>query len=331
MLRAFPSEGEARQALSQGEITGFFIIPVDYLPSGELIQVRTDYDPLSPGSHTDLMERVLMFNLLDGDADLAVRIWSPMDLQVVTRESSTEPGDESVFAMLLSQYLPPVISMLLFGTIAMTSGLLLKSVSTEKKNRVMEVLLLSVNPQQMLTGKIIALAATGLLQAMAWVAISLFLFAISGRTIDMPSGVGLPPALIVWGPVFFLLGYGLYACLFAGAGALAPDFKEAPQATLVLFAPAFVGFHIGLTTVNNPHGLLPTVASLFPLTAPFSMINRLVVGDVPLWQLFLSTGLTLAATYLIIRAVAAMFHAQNLLSGQPFSVGRYIRTLMGQT
>jgi ABC-2 type transport system permease protein len=77
-------------------------------------------------------------------------------------------------------------------------------------------------------------------------------------------------------------------------------------------------------------GALPVALSLFPLTAPVVMIMRLTDGSVPLWQLLLSAGLMVVATYLIVRAVAAMFRAQHLLSGQPFSVRRYFGALLGR-
>jgi ABC-2 type transport system permease protein len=73
------------------------------------------------------------------------------------------------------------------------------------------------------------------------------------------------------------------------------------------------------------------VTSLFPLTAPFTMIKRLLSGGVPLWQLLLSAVLMLATAYWITRTVARIFHAQNLLSGQPLSLPRYFRILLGRT
>jgi ABC-2 type transport system permease protein len=100
--------------------------------------------------------------------------------------------------------------------------------------------------------------------------------------------------------------------------------------SLIFFAPAFVGFEISLFSTGNPHGLLPTVASLFPLTAPFSMVNRLVVGGVPLWQVLLSVGLMLLTIPVIVRAVARMFRTQVLLASQPFTMKRYVRVFLGR-
>ena len=72
------------------------------------------------------------------------------------------------------------------------------------------------------------------------------------------------------------------------------------------------------------------VAGLFPLTAPFVMVKRLVIAGLPGWQPPVSAGLLALSIPLVVRAVARMFHAQNLLSGQPFSVKRYLRALLGR-
>jgi ABC-2 type transport system permease protein len=234
--------------------------------------------------------------------------------------------DEAVVARLV----PMLVMLLLYGTILMSSGLMLRSVSEEKKNRVIEVLLLSVHPRQMLAGKTIALGLAGLIQAGAWVAIGgLFAF-LAGGLPRFPGGVTLSPALLAWFLAFALLGYALYASLYAGAGALLPDWRKSRQATLLIALPALIGFQIGLMTTDHPHGPLAVAASLFPLTAPFVMVKRLVVAGLPRWQPPLSAGLMVLSIPLVVRAVARIFHAQNLLSGQPFSVARYLRALLGR-
>jgi len=82
--------------------------------------------------------------------------------------------------------------------------------------------------------------------------------------------------------------------------------------------------------IENPHGMLATVLSLVPLTAPITMMTRLAAGGVPLWQPLLAAGLLLVTAYVVIRAVSGIFRAQTLLSGQPFSVKRFVGALLGR-
>ncbi len=334
MLVAFADEARARQALADGEIAALHVIPVDYVATGELVTVRPDVNPLAPGQPPGWIDWVLLVNLVSGDTALADQIWNPMDLQQVRAPLAADapPADEDdLFYLLMTRWLPSLIMLLLYGVIALAAGMLLASVSDEKKNRVMEILLVSVTTRQMLAGKIIALGIAGLLQAMVWGGLGYLLLGVVGTGARLPSGIELPPSLFVWGVVFLLLGYAVYASLMAGAGALIPNVKESPFVTLLFYVPAFIGFEISLFSLENAHGFLSTAASLFPLTAPFSMMHRLVVGGVPPWQLFLSVGLMLVTIPLIVHAVSRMFRGQVLLSGQPFTVQRYFRVLLGRT
>jgi ABC-2 type transport system permease protein len=345
-LVPYLDEAAARQALADGEIAAFYVIPADYVDSGKLICIRPDYSPFAPHDPSAQVNWVLLANLLGGDTELAAQVWNPMELQVSAwapalspegqpdgarpklphpqTPTPTEEGDG------IARLIPMMIALLLYGVIVMASGLLMQSVSNEKKNRVIEILLLSISPRQMLTGKILALGIAGLLQAVVWGGMGYLFFALAGRTLNLPAGIELSPSLLIWGVVFFLLGYALYASLMAGAGALVPDVKKAPQVSFMFYLPALVGFEIGLFTVENPHGPLATGASLFPLTAPFTMMNRLVIGGVPLWQPLLAAGLMAATIPLFVGAVARIFRAQNLLSGQPFTFKRYWRALLGR-
>jgi len=286
------------------------------------------------------MDWLLLVNLLARDpstpqpTQLAAQVWEPMTLQTTAwaKESSTgDPQtalseDEASLTRLISM----LVVLLLYGMILMASGLMLRSVSEAKKNRVIEILLLSVSPQQMLAGKTVALGVAGLIQALVWAAMGYLFFALGGETFHIPSGITLSPSILAWFLVFALLGYAVYASLYAGAGALLPDWRQSRQASLLIALPAFIGFEIGLLTTDNPHGALALDASFFPLTAPFVMVKRLVVGGLPWWQPLVAAALMILSTPLIVRAVASMFHAQNLLSGQPFSIKRYFRALLGR-
>jgi ABC-2 type transport system permease protein len=229
---------------------------------------------------------------------------------------------------LMAMIYPSLVAMLIYGIILMAGGLLLQSVSNEKKNRVMEVLLLSVTPRRLLTGKMIALGLVGLLQAIIWAGMGAAFFRLPGGPLHLPEGMAPSASLVVWSVIFFLLGYMVYASLMAGAGALIPDIKQSPMVSLIFAAPALIGFEIGVFT--GPDNPASVVSSIFPLTAPFTMIDRLASGAVPLGQVLLSIGLQLLTIPLIVFLVARAFQAQHLLSGQPFSMRRYLGVLLGR-
>lgn len=335
-LVPYADEAGAHRALEAGDVASYYVIPADYLETGELIAVRPAYNPLATDS-SGWMDWVLLVNLLGGDVELAARVWNPMALRPTPLADTAAPGETdsanpylALEGNIFLRTIPMLVTLLVYGIVLLASGMLITSVSDEKKNRTMEVMLLSVAPHQMLAGKITALGIAGLIQAVVWGGMGLLLFTSTGWASQLPPGVEIPPAVLFWGVVYSVLGYAAYATLMAGAGALIPDLKKSPLVTLFFSVPALVGFEISLISMENPHSVLSTAASLFPLTAPFSMINRLVVGGVPLWQVLLSVALLLVTIPLLVRVIARMFHAQNLLAGQPFTVRRYFQALRGR-
>jgi ABC-2 type transport system permease protein len=339
-LLAYADEEQAKQALTTGEIAAYYVIPKDYVARGELFYVYPDTTSLTSDGQEWLILRTLLTNLLGGNDELAEWVWNPMDLESINLTPETQPGAEEGFSQPgsasepspLEPYLPAAMVLLLFMSLMINANLLSESVSTEKENQTIEILMLSITPHQMLAGKIIGLGIAGLLQTIAWIGTVFFLINTGGQTLNLPPGFTIPASILAWALVFFLLGFAMYASLLAGVGALASKLKEASQASFLVLAPLLVGYVVGLLAplAEASRGALPVALSLFPLTAPVVMIMRLTDGSVPLWQLLLSAGLMVVATYLIVRAVAAMFRAQHLLSGQPFSVRRYFGALLGR-
>jgi ABC-2 type transport system permease protein len=339
-LVAYPDEQQALAAMEAGEITAYYLVPKDYVETGNLVIVSPDPSPFPQHQQDWVMRWTLLVNVLGGDAELAQRVMNPVNLRVtdLTPEpQNSASGDQECSKPgmtcepnLLIRYLPMIMLVLFYIFITTGSSLLLRSISAEKENRVMEILMLSLSPLQVLAGKIIGLGIAGFLQMAAWVGTVYVSLRIGGQTLNLPPGSHIPPSLLIWGLVFFLLGYAVYASLMAGAGALVPTLKETTQATWVVMLPIFAGYLVGLFLIEEPHGMVATGLSLFPLTSPVLMIMRLTIGGVPVWQPPLAAGLLALTAVFVVRLVARMFHAQNLLSGQSFSVRRFYGALLGR-
>jgi len=330
-LLAYADEEQARQALESGDIAAYYIILEDFVETGEIFYVYPDTTPLISDGQDWLMRQTLLLNLLDGDIELAGQVWNPMDWEVTNL--APEPQQDRGLghqSNQLTRYLPAIMAILFYIFLLTASNILLRNISSEKENRTIEILMLSLNPRQMLAGKIIGLGIASLLQTIFWVGTLFTLMNMGGGTLGLPEEFTLPVSILAWGLVFFTLGFAMYASLVAGVGALVPKLKEASQASFVAMTPLMIGYIVGLLSplAEAPHGAIPTVLSLFPPTAPIVMMMRLTVGNVPLWQLLLSAGLMSVTAYAIVCAVAAMFHAQHLLSGQPFSVKRFFGALV---
>lgn len=325
-LQPYSDEATAESDLAIGAIAGYFLIPADYLRSGDVTYITSNYNPLTDNVNIRSLEWLLMYNLLDADAKLASSIWQPLDVEVTSLAPQIESAEESWFIELF----PTLMVLILYMVILIPAGILVTSVTDEKKNRVMEVLMFSISPKQLLTGKIMALGILGLLEAAVWIGVMWFVAGFGGQALAIPEGFTIPTSLILWSFVFFLLGYGIYGIQLAAVGALASDVKETRSVSLLIMAPMILGYMFMILIFESPNNPVSITLSLFPLTSPIAMIARLVVTDVPFWQPALAALLLVVSVIFILRLTARMFRAQILLSGQPFSVQTYYRTLLGQ-
>jgi ABC-2 type transport system permease protein len=343
-LLPFETEIQAQLALESGEISAYYVIPVDYMVQGEVYYVYPDDKPYLSDGQQWVIKWILNLNLLDGDLALADLIWNPiwhLDTQTLTPEfegaaisgeDCSRPGIACESNELI-RMMPSMMVLIFFFAFMSSSSMLFNSIGTEKENRTIELLMLSINPRQLLAGKTLALGIAGMTQTVIWLVAIYISFNLGGSTLSLPEGFRFPVEIVAWSLVFFIGGFSLYASLMAGAGALVPKMKEAGIANFIALFPLFFGYVFGIMAplAEATGSTLLLFLSIFPLTSPVVMIMRLTDGFVPLWQMLLSVGLLFVTAYGAFQMVAAMFHAQNLLSGQPFSVKRYLLALAGRT
>jgi ABC-2 type transport system permease protein len=327
LLVAYVDEASAKQALNKNEISAYYIIPADYLQTGNITYYGSGYIPIGTTGKASLLEWVLQVNLLGGNTQLASLVNGPKNMEHVSLSPEPQRDENN----MLTFFLPYGVTMLFYIIILSAASLLLSSVAKEKENQVMEILMMSVTPRQLLTGKIVGLGLLGLVQTIAWVGTGRILLALSGSTFNLPIAFQLPPSFLIWAVIFFLLGYSVYASLMAGLGALVPNLREASQATILVIFPLIIPIFLLSILIEQPDSLLAIILSIFPLTAPVAMMTRLASGAVPFWQTTLAALLLAFTAILVVRSVARMFHAQSILSGQPFSRKVFFDALRGKS
>jgi ABC-2 type transport system permease protein len=337
-LVSYASETEAQEALEAGDISGYYIVLDNYIDTGEVRYIHPDVNPIAEGGQDWVIRWTLYVNMLGGDMELAANIWHvgnfnehDLSKKHLGNAGSTEecltPGYTCESNPLI-QLLPIAIMAIIYISIVSGGSYLLRLVSSEKDSRVMELLLLSASTNQLLNGKVIGYCILGFFQVFAWFGAMLLIFKMGGASLNIPPGFELPTSLLVWGLIFFLLGYAVYASLMAGAGAITPKLSQYTSVNFIVSMPLLISYALSVMLAMKPHSPLAVVLSMFPLSAPVMMITRLTVGGVPFWQPVTAAGFTFALAVLILRAVARMFRAQALLSGQPFSISRYLKILV---
>jgi ABC-2 type transport system permease protein len=323
----YESVEAARNAVVSGEITGYYLIQPDYLDNGAIQYVREDFNPLTAMETTQLINNIIRYNLLGSDPQRFQAYQNPVQMERIDLEPEEVERDQS---HPLAFYLPYGVAMMFYILIVTSASLMLNSVAKEKENRVMEILMSSIKPNQLFTGKILGLGLVGLLQMVVWLGSGLIMLRLGGTTLNIPPSLQLPPEIFIWGITFFILGYLLYATIMAGVGALVPNLKEATQATFYVILPIMIPLLMIGVIINEPNATLPVVLSLIPFTAPNTMMTRLAAGTVPIWQLVVAIILMILTIFLVIRAVSGMFRAQHLLTGKKISLGLYIKVLLGK-
>lgn len=189
----------------------------------------------------------------------------------------------------------------------------LMGVMEEKASRVVEVLLATVRPIQLLAGKVIGIGAVALAQAVALVAFALVLAQAVGSSLVQ----GASPLVVVATLAWLLLGYAFYSWMYAAAGSLAERQDQVQSLALPLSAPLIFGYIVSLTGVSSGNAsLLVKVLAYLPPTAPFAMPTLIGFGEVTWWQFLLSVVATLACTLAVALLAARVYGAAVLQTGK---------------
>jgi len=323
LVQAFPDEETAQAALVDGQLREFYVIPADYVATGKLVAVEKEFAPLGNLGTIDILRYIVSYNLV-GDAVLARRIATPLfSVETTAVEAPDSNANQDYGTRFIVGY---GVLFIFFFVLTMSSGFMLRSVSREKENQTVEVLLVSLRPRDLMLGKVLGLGVVALLQMAIWLGGSYLTLNRGGSALAsfgiFIESITLPKGFVVWGLLYFVLGYILYASLLGAIGALAPNTRETGQFTFLAMLPLMLPLWLSSAFAQAPNDLLATIMSLFPLTAPTSMLPRLAVGGVPFWQPLVGLVALAATTYLFVLIAARFFRADTLLSSASMSWAR---------
>ncbi len=323
---AYADESAARVALEEETVGRVVVVPATY-PGQEDVRVISAGSRFS-GSGTGGLRSFFMAHLVEEieDAGLRTRLLDPYDAQVEFT-SEDEQARGGVAAQVLSYVVPFLFAILLTVTIFVSSGYLIRSVAEEKSSRVIEIVLSSVTPQQLLAGKVIGLGGLGLTQVFVWLASASGL----GGGLALLAGIVLPfftrGEVFALALVYYILGYTVYAVLNGAIGTLGSNFQESQQVSGIVTLIAALPMMLLGVFFNNPDSMLIRVLSWFPLTAPTTMMLRLPLGDIPWVDVAVSISVLLASTPLIIWLGARVFRLGMLMYGKRPGILELVRQL----
>jgi ABC-2 type transport system permease protein len=205
-------------------------------------------------------------------------------------------------------------------SIFIASGYLIQGLVEEKSNRVIELLLSSVTPGDLIAGKLVGLGGAGLLQLAVWVALAMLPVALVGW-------IEVSASVVVLSAAYYLLGFVFFGSIMAGLGCIAGGTQESQQFASLWSVVAVLPMLFSPLILEAPNGVLARVLSYVPLTCPITMIMRCAVGEVAWWEVPLSLGVMLGATYLSLCASARLFRVGLLVYGQRPTLGQLLASL----
>ena len=245
----------------------------------------------------------------------------------ISAESGEATESDGMTDYLVALLVPMCFAMMIYMSVLLYGQMIGRSVVTEKTSKIVDVLLSSVKPSQLMIGKIFGVGLAGLLQYGIWILFAAVGLQIAVIGFDFVIPVQLSIINFVYLGIFFILGYLLFASCYAAMGSASEDEQHMAQLStpFILFLIAPIILMTGM--IQNPNSLMSTVFSLFPLTSPMSMLAIATTGQAPLWKILLSIGLLIAAIILVIHLASKIFKTGILMTGKNFKFKEILRWL----
>jgi ABC-2 type transport system permease protein len=327
-LVRFNSPSDATAALINSDIAEYFVIPSDYLSAGIVSRYTLERQLETPQAIATGIRNFLTGNMLDGKVppETIYRIEAPLEL-VTTRltetgEVATEQGGYG------NVIVPAIFSLLLALSLQASTVYLVQGLGDEKESRLIEVLLSSVSPRQLLTGKVLGLGAAGLVQVVIWLASLPLLLNLASSTIGGFFGtIQLPANFLVLGIVYFILSYSLFAALSAGVGAISPSVREGQQLSMIYAMLVYIPLWFASFLFIFPNNPIWSVLTIFPITAPIAVMLRLSVTGIAAWELAASLSVLVISIILVMFLAIRAFRVYLLMYGKRPAWGEIIRNL----
>jgi ABC-2 type transport system permease protein len=319
VLLAFEDEARASAAVIDGTLRGYYVLPERYLESGEVSYYRRDAGSIQLGDARSALRSLIVERLVDGrlDGQIAERVRRPLvrtETFALTEAGVTEPT--SRMQELARLLIPIAFAVLLFTSLMMSAGYLIQAIAIEKENKVVEVLLSSANPDEILFGKLTGLGVAGLLQVLVWygfLLVSGLLFA--GALTSL--GVEVPWLTIGMAIALFVVAYLFLGSLMLGTGSLGSTVRESQQLSMVWTLLSVVPMMMLGIFLAEPNGLLAKVFTWIPFTAPLTMILRVSLEPegVRWWEIAGCFAVMLGSIWIGIRLGARLFRVGLLMTG----------------
>ena len=313
----------ATAALDAEEVDVFFVVTPLYFTTGEVPL----YSYGSVSAETRRAIRVFLVENLTSTIQTDAppeRLIDPVDSILFLENTQRELSFEGMIGLFI---VPILFAIVLLMALQLSSTFLMSGVVEEKSNHIMEILITSITPYQLLAGKLLGLGTLGLIQIGIWLIMGVIGVQFGGD-FEFLSGVVMPIDFIIVTLSYFVLTYFLYSSLLAGIGAVVGSEQESRTYAGIVSMLLAIPFFFFSVLILNPDSPIFTFMLFFPFTSGMTYMMKYPFTTIPLWQVLSSLSILAVSTFVVTWAVAKVFRWALLLYGKkpnPLTLWRVIR------
>ena len=314
---------EARQLLENDSISGYIVIPKDFLKIGRASYYsKIQLSSLSPANIN--LERILSDIVIENllldkgiPKETIDKVKNPIEMERIT---VTKKGEEieTPFAFFGNYLLP----LFLFMSIMNAGGYLLNGIIEEKENKVVEVLLSTISSNELLSGKILGLGGLGIVQVGIWM---IGIIAVTSL-LKIPL-VSLEKGVLMM--IYFVLGYLFYSSIFAMIGSISTSTRDSQQISAIVSFFVFIPLLLFLGIVQNPNMNFIRVLGMIPPFIPTIMMMRVLLSEVPFIDIIISILIRSVSLVAAAKIASKMFKIGILMYGKKPSFNEVLRWIRG--
>jgi len=316
------------QRLRERTLEGYVILPPDFMAKGEAEFInRIPGDLFSRQVLQSAINRAVREQrLIDAKVDTKTRqdLLKPVQLQSIKIGTGGQEADtSSSFALVFG------IGFVMYLAILMYGQIILGAVIEEKETRIAEILFSSVRPFTLMMGKLVGVSLVALTQLTIW-AIAFSVFALYGVGLLASSGLranipGIPFSHYIYFLLFFLLGYFIYATIYALVGSMVTTAQEGGQLAMPIILILVVSFYLFWPVSRAPDSPFSFWVSMIPFSAPVAMLVRIVTQTPPFWQIALSLVIGFSSVLVIMWIASRIYRVGMLMYGKRASIPEAVR------
>ncbi len=318
----FADEKTALASLDKKEIGAVYVVQPDYVATGKVTAYNPSESLISEGKLSQVPLRRLLVKSLAADSvppNVVARMLAPVDVTTLTKQKDGSWVERGIAEIVKKIAVPIAFTMMLLISILAAAGGLIQGVSEEKENRVIEIILSSIDARSLLLGKLLGLGSAGLLQLAIWLTMALLPAAM------LFAGLLFSPMLVVLCLSYFVLAFLLYGMLITATGVIGTNAKDMQQYGMFWSIGSALPMMCMQILLQDPGGLTARILSYFPLTSAVTMMIRIGLGAVQWWEIPLTLGILAVSVWLVLRFAARVFRTGLLMYGKRPSIPEIFR------